>query len=125
MRELLKSVRTGTVAGIASMLFLCALMAVLQQFIDINERLLGVVSVMIVSVSSYVSAYTSTQLCRTKGLIQGILCATTLYILLFAITLFRGEISVETFSPSKLIFCLIFGVVGGVKGINTKKTDRY
>ena len=54
---------------------------------------------------------------RRRGLIDGIICGSILYILIFTV----GIISGETTDIKKLLLLLVAGAVGGVSGVNSKR----
>ena len=123
MPEILKSVQKGILSGFGMLLCLCLLISILQLMTDLSDGLMTAISAMILGISSFTAAYISTQLCRSKGLIQGILCGTTMFLTTLFISVITNSFTFSDLTVIKAIFCLIAGAVGGVKGINTKKTN--
>ena len=123
MPEILKSVQKGVASAAAILLGICLILSILQIFADISDGLLSAVSVLVLGISSYSAAYISTQICRSKGLLQGILCGVTVFLLTLLVSLLAHEFSFTDLTVVKAIACLIAGVVGGIMGVNTKKTN--
>lgn len=123
MPKIIKSVQTGVAAAGVILIAICLILSVIQLFTDISNSMLTYISVAVLGTVSFSAAYISTQLCRSKGLLQGILCGAVV----FGLTLFASavahEFSFTDLTMIKAAVCLISGTVGGIKGINTRKTN--
>lgn len=119
-----KSLISGLIfAGIT--LLLCAIAAgAAAMFFDIPDAVLDAAAVIIIGAAAYFAAYRSTQINRSKGIKQGFLCGVSLFLLLFILSLMFSVCHFSELMAVKAAVCLIFGIVGGVIGINTKKTKR-
>ena len=117
-----KAVRIGLLGGLGVFSAACIGVSLLQQFTDISDPVMSFFGIFILGLSSFFSAYFSTQLCRTKGLIQGLICGFAVFMILcvFSIIFSSPELSFDILK--KALAIIICGSVGGIKGINTKKT---
>lgn len=122
MSEMLKSVLRGLAVGVGFTVIICFVIGAAELFVDIPEDILGLISVLILALAAYTASYTSTQLYRSKGLVQGIICGSGLFLLTFALSAVCGQLVFSEVIVVKLIACIAMGAFGGVKGINTKKT---
>lgn len=124
MREFLNSVIKGTVKSFAVTGIILAIISILMIYIDISDNSLQIISIIILSICCYLSAYFSTQIKRTKGLVQGITCAILIFGVFLILSLIINGFSFSEMLIRKLIVCFVFGIIGGIIGINTKKTNK-
>lgn len=117
-----KAIRSGLLAGAAAMFLMCLVAAVIQLFSDISDSTAQFVSIAIIALSVYFSAYFSTQLKRSKGLLQGLICGIAAFLILLIVSVLSGNLSFGDMALKKAAVCIISGAVGGIRGINTKKT---
>ena len=125
MRDFIKCTLVGMIQALIYLFLLCAVISALMLFVDIPEDILSKLSVVLISFLSYASAYFSTQIKRTKGLSQGLLCGSTAFVFIFILGLISKNISLSELMPTKMLACVVCGIIGGIKGINTKHTKRY
>ena len=123
MPMILKSVQKGVVAGAAILFICCLIIGLIQLFFDLSDTLMNAASVLILGISAYSSAYFSTQLCRSKGMLQGVLCGAIIFAVTLVISMITHSFTFSDLTVIKALFCLILGAVGGIKGVNTKKTN--
>ena len=123
MPEILKSVHKGVAAAAVMLMAICLILSILQLFADISDGILSFISVAVLGTVSYTAAYISTQLCRTKGLLQGVLCGTSVFSVALLASVLTHEFSFTDMTAVKAVVCLIAGIAGGIKGVNTKKTN--
>lgn len=124
MSGLGKSVLKGLACSLGVILLICTVIGFAELFADISEEILDIASVAILSVAAFAAGYAATQLHRSKGMVQGILCGVGLFMLALLLSLVSSEFEFRDIAVVKAIFCLLFGMVGGVKGVNTKKTGE-
>ncbi len=121
MKNFNRGLRCGLLSGTLCALLLCVLTAVLQLFFDLSDGALSFIAIAILCISSFCAAYFSTQLCRSHGLWQGALCGLLVFGGVFFLSLLFGS-RPSYISLERVLFCLVFGTVGGIRGVNTKKT---
>lgn len=123
MPEIIKSVQKGVAAAGVILVAICLIFSIIQLFADVSDSLLTFISTAVLGAVSFSAAYISTQLCRSKGLFQGMLCGALVFALTLLASVMTREFSFTDLTVIKAIVCLIAGAVGGIKGINTKKTN--
>ena len=90
-------------------------------FLELNELTVLLISYLIISVKAYSFAYIQTQIKREFGYLIGLKCGILSYISYFIIAIllnlkFSGNLII------KLVICIVFGVLGGIIGVNSNKT---
>lgn len=123
MPEIIKSVQKGVAAAGVILVAICLIFSIIQLFADVSDSLLTFISTAVLGAVSFSAAYISTQLCRSKGLLQGLLCGALVFALTLLASVMTREFSFTDLTVIKAVVCLIAGAVGGIKGINTKKTN--
>ena len=114
-------IRQGMTAGTLVLAAAIVLISLVAAFADIPKNIIDAAALLSVSLSAYVCAYVSTQTCRHKGLLQGVICS-GIYCAAMIVGCVVSNGYVSGFCMLKAVFCIIFGAVGAIKGINTKKT---
>lgn len=99
------------------------LVTALMLIIDISGAILSIISLLLIAFNCYLSAYISTQHDRNNGILQGLKCGAINYLFIVTLSLLIGNFSFTEMLPIKLCLCIFFGVLGGVVGVNTKKTN--
>lgn len=120
-KELLTALRHGAVLGILSSLAISIALSVFMTLIDIPKILLCTVCTVMLSCSSYICAHRSTQICRHRGLVQGLITGAGIALpILIISTISLGYIS--DYCLVKISACMAAGILGGIQGVNTKQT---
>lgn len=120
--SLFKSVLTGIGISLLSVVIFCAALGTVMLFFTVSDSMLSAVSLAVIGISAYVGGYFSTQKFRSMGLIQGVLCGAGLFLAIFLLSAAFDLFSFEDMTLIKAAVSAVCGVVGGVKGVNTKKT---
>ena len=68
-------IRRGMTAGTLVLAAAIVLISLVAAFADIPKNIIDAAALLSVSLSAYVCAYVSTQTCRHKGLLQGVICS--------------------------------------------------
>lgn len=89
--------------------------------LDINDELLKIFIIIVFAVISYTSSYISTQIYREKGALQGFVLGVAISFVLILTTLFISK-QITEFSIYKSAFSITSSMLGGVVGVNTRKT---
>lgn len=92
-------------------------------WVDIPDGLLTLIAVLIIVFNCYLSAYISTQHDRNNGIVQGLKCGIINFIMILLVSLILGNFSFSNTFALKLILCIFSGAIGGIVGVNTKKTN--
>ncbi|MBQ8623482.1 MAG: TIGR04086 family membrane protein [Oscillospiraceae bacterium] len=125
MYELKTSLIKGVVKATAFTLIACVMISTLMLFIDLSDELLTYISFILLAGMCFMSAYFSTQLKRTQGLMQGLLCGLIVFVSISFLSVLTGNFSLSALIIIKLFVCIAFGALGGIKGINTKHTKVH
>lgn len=120
-KDLLLALIKGTAKGLIGSGLLLGAAAVLITYVSVEETVVGGISIIALAILCYVSAHSSSQIYRKNGLLQGIICSAFVMIPMAVFsTIFNGYLS--DYCIVKLIVAAVSGLIGGVSGINTKKT---
>ena len=93
----------------------------LVLFLDFSDTLLKLLSVVEIIVLSYLSSYSATQKYREKGALQGLAIGFAISVFLLITTLIINK-GISDFCITKLFSCIISSLLGGIIGVNTRKT---
>ncbi len=119
--------KKGIVAGILSLIvfiaFFTLLFGTVMTLTDISDEIVRIVGTLILSTGCFLASYVSTQIIRNNGLLQGLMISgmVSAFLLIICIILNKA-ITIACFE--KIVCCALFSVIGGIKGINTKKTNE-
>lgn len=104
--------------GIISALIVTALIALFSFLFISDMRAIRFISLIPLFAGAFSGAFFCGKHRRRKGLIEGIICGTLLYIVLLVF----GIIFIGNFTGSKkLLLLVISGAIGGVIGVNSKR----
>lgn len=116
-----KSLKIGiTNAGII-LCILIPIFSVTVLLFDFNDILLKSLTIFGINTIGYLSSYSATQKYREKGAIQGIAIGLAISLILLITTLILNK-GISEFYVTKLIYCIISSLLGGIVGVNTRKT---
>lgn len=107
------SVGFGVICG----LVVCAALSAVSYFVFNGMIFSKIFDILSLAVSAYSSGYVCGRYRRHRGLIDGALCGTIIYIILVAISVAFGGFT----NPLKLLLLAVTGAVGGVAGVNSKR----
>lgn len=119
--------KKGIIAGFLSLLiFVIAstlLFGTVMTLFDIADEIVSIAGTLILSIGCYLASYVSTQIVRNKGLLQGLIVAGIVSAMLLIVCLIVNR--ALTFACfEKNVSCTLFSIIGGIKGINTRKTGK-
>lgn len=115
---IIKPIVIGFLVGAFSAFFVLIIAAFLMTLKDVPEWSLGVISTVATSIGSLVAGYFCAYIYKKQGLAVGALMGTVIFMLLYIIGILSGA---APFTLGKLAMFssdLIFGVLGGIIGIN-------
>ena len=118
-----KGLAMGFISLLVFVIVSTILSGVVMILVDVPDEIVNIAGILILSVGCYSATYTSTQLVRNNGLMQGIMFSGFVSTVLFiACLIVNHTLTVGCFE--KIVCCTLFSIIGGIKGINTKKTDE-
>ncbi len=121
--ELLPAIKHGAAAGGLMVLIICIILSVVLTLTDIPDIIISGAVVVMLSAFCYICAYRSTQICRRGGIKQGAISGGIAALPILVISSIScGYVS--DYCLVKISACLIFGIIGGIRGINTKRTKE-
>ena len=119
--DLIHALKHGAAAGGLAMLAICIVLSIIMTFANIPDSIICGSAVIMLGAFSYICAYRSTQICRRGGIKQGVISGAIAALPIFIISSIScGYVS--DYCLVKISACLIFGIIGGIRGINTKRT---
>ncbi|MDE6502600.1 MAG: TIGR04086 family membrane protein [Ruminococcus sp.] len=130
MRRHRKSVWTNSItsmtiavfSGIILIFFISLLLSAVMYYILGDMRVSKVFSIIAMVIGTYVSTYFCGKFRRKRGLAEGILCGTIIYIIIMILGfVFVGEFN----GIKKLLLLTVSGAVGGVNGVNSKRPKNF
>lgn len=119
--------KKGIVAGILSfMAFITSftlLFGTVMTLADMSDEIVHIAGTLILSTGCFMASYVSTQIVRKNGLLQSLMISGMVSAFLLIICIISNKaITVACFE--KILCCALLSIIGGIKGINTKKTDE-
>lgn len=117
----IKTIVIGVLTSIAIMLaMMCAICGVMLFVSSIPYRLLPYILLIADAVGVFCGGYLAAAMNKCRGLILGLIIGFLVFIIMFAAGLSSGE-SVGLITFLRLAAVLVFGMFGGVKGVNKKE----
>ena len=114
--------RTGLAIFIGATILSSLLISIAMCIADLPS---GVITVMItasLATACFLGGYSSSRICRHHGLIQGLICGGVPAAVIFTVSVIYNGYFTD-FCLVKVIACVLFGAVGGIKGVNTRLTN--
>jgi len=119
--------KKGVIAGLLSLLgFVVAstmLFGTIMTLTDISDEIVIIAGTLILSVGCFIASYVSTQIIRNNGLLQGFIISGIVSSLLLVFCLVVNRALTMT-CFEKMVCCTLLSMIGGIKGINTRKTGK-
>ena len=120
--KMAKALGIGTAAALVLIvLLLCAVAGVLKMTPSIPTGALPYMMMAVTAVGTLLGGYITAAIAGSKGLVMGLCCGLTVFLLLLIIGMSKGtgDIGALTFVRSGV--CALCGVLGGIKGVNRRE----
>ncbi|MCD7771700.1 MAG: TIGR04086 family membrane protein [Oscillospiraceae bacterium] len=114
-----KGIITGFISLTAFIIVSILLFGTIMTLIDVPDEIVNIAGTLILSTGCFIASYTSTQIVRNNGLLQGLIVGGIISTLLLIIGLIANK-TLTIFCFEKIISCTLLSVIGSIKGINTK-----
>ncbi|MCD7846815.1 MAG: TIGR04086 family membrane protein [Oscillospiraceae bacterium] len=119
--------KKGVIAGLLSLLGFVVtstiLFGTIMTLTDISDEIVRIAGTLILSVGCFIASYVSTQIIRNNGILQGlIICGIVSSVLLVISLIVNSTLTITCFE--KIVCCTLLSMIGGIKGINTRKTGK-
>ena len=119
-----KLIMIGSAISIAVVLLLtCLICGVLLLTTGVQSELLPYIMLIADAVGSFIGAYCCAALNKSYGLVSGFLCGFIVFVLFFAVGVSTGD-SISLLTLYRLLALTVFGMLGGIKGVNKKERVR-
>ena len=122
-RSLIYALALGV--GIFSSLIMIAFLAIITIFLDLGEASSGVFATISIAFGCFIAAFLSSKKLRKGGIVNGIICAITTFLLLFFVALIvdKGGVTFSTFF--NFITAFLSGLIGGIMGVGQKRYSAF
>lgn len=115
----LKPICLGLLSGIASLIIMLSLSAFLfVQSGGVPNFVLGPLSLIIISLSTFLSGYVSGHISENKGIIYGAICGIIIFSLMFLFGIITNNSTITLNLFFKGILIMLFSISGGILGVN-------
>lgn len=91
--------------------------------IDLPKQTLAFLSTISLCVGAYAGGFSSGTKNRKNGLLMGLLTGGVMFLVIFVLSLIFAKTAVTLSGFSKLFWAIIFGSVGGIVGVNSKRQN--
>lgn len=120
----IKLILLGIIVSIAvTLLLMCCICLIMTFSSVIPYQLLPYVLLIADAGGAFCGAYLCASLNKSKGLILGLVCGFIMFIIFFIAGLSTGG-SVSLVTLLRFIVLLVFGALGGIRGVNKKERIR-
>lgn len=111
-------------AGVAVTVLLIAVFSLFMSSFDIDESVENIAAFFSICSGSFTSGFILARIRRKSGLIAGLLCGVAVYSVVFFTSVFFFGFIASIGMLGRFLIIIIFGALGGVIGVNTKKFKR-
>lgn len=121
----IKSIIIGTfitIACIAAMLCICC--AIFLTSSKIPYEFIDYIMLVIYAVSIFIGSYFAARINKSRGLVLGITLSLLMFAALLISSFSTGNANLCMMTVYKLAVFIIFGILGGIKGVNRKEKVR-
>ncbi len=117
----IKALIFGTIAGCLCLtVLLCIGSAALLILGTLPHAYLSIISIMLCSVSTFISGFVSASITKQKGIVLGSSAALIIFVIVLLAGFIWGDGNFTYLTIIKLVLFLILGALGGIKAVNKK-----
>lgn len=121
--KLISLAAKATLIGICVIAVLLGLLSLLINAKDISTSVVDMTTGLILVAGCWISGYWAAGKKREDGMITGLICGLCIYILLLCASLMYNP-AVTALAIIKLAICALSGAIGGIMGVNVRKTRK-
>lgn len=115
----LKPILLGVLVGlICALVFLIIFSFVILKSGQTSNEILDIISLVILSLSTFSSGYISGKISKSKGILYGLFCSLILFMFIVIGAIIVGNYDLSLTVVLKFIISVLFGCAGGVLGVN-------
>lgn len=120
-----KSVLFGAVFGVAVAFLLLALCAYLMLICAMSPDRAGMISKIVLFIGAFAAGIFAGRGNKSGGWLIGLLTGLLYVLILLSVGILESEVNILSFSAIPVIItCCIVGLIGGIFGINLKKSNK-
>lgn len=118
----IKGLVIGLIVGELSLIILLSLTAIIMSNTGIlNNTVLNVLLTIICSICAFVTGFICSKISPIKGLINGLSSGFAFFLIIFSVGMINVDSNISIFTFLKFLVSVIFGILGGIIGINKKE----
>lgn len=119
-----KLILIGVATGFTIMLLsTCAICGVMLFMSSVPYQLLPYLMLIADAFGVFVGGYIAAAMHKSRGLILGLIVGVLMFVVIFAVGLSSGE-PVGMITLLRLAVLIVFGMLGGIKGVNKREKIR-
>ena len=120
--ENILTILKGTMISIILTLILLFIFATILTYTTVGENTIPAVIIVITAISLLIGSSIVGRKARKNGLLNGAIIGIIYLLLIYCISsILGGDFSVNLQSIIMIIVGMVFGILGGIVGVNTKK----
>lgn len=123
-KEIAKYTAVSIGIGLLATLLLLLIMSALIIVLNISFSLYPIFAVSCLVVGAVICGFCNARLNENNGLIFGLLSSAVMYFIILIVTVILGFNSIGTQLFIKFIIVLLSGAIGGIIGVNNKKSKQ-
>ncbi len=121
--KLISLAAKATLIGVCVIVILLGLLSLLINAKDISISAVDMATGLVLVAGCWVAGYWAAGKRREDGMITGVICGLCIYILLLCVSLMYDP-AVTALAIIKLAICTLSGAIGGIMGVNVRKTRK-
>lgn len=95
--------------------------SIIVSKIDVPKGTLAVFSTVSLCVGAYFGGFSCAKKQRKNGLIMGLITGAVMFFVIFISSIIFSKTALSISGFSKLLWAVIFGAIGGIVGVNSKR----
>ena len=120
--ESIMTIFKGTMVSIGVTLVLLLIFATILTYTNIAESTIPAVIIVITAISLLIGSTIASRSMRKNGLLNGAMIGTIYLLIIYIISsIIGGSFAINLKSIIMIIAGMLFGIIGGIVGVNTKK----
>ncbi len=119
-----KCIILGTAIGLITSFVFILLMAILFTSLDLAIELAHPMSSIACGMGAFIGGFTTSKLCKSKGLINGSLTGAFIFLFLMLLSLIISDGSVTIMTLIRFIIIICASSIGGILGLNALVKKR-
>ena len=123
--DYIKPILTGSIVSILSTAVLLFIFSIVMTKVDIPFSLVSPISIILLGFSTFLGSFIGAKSFGKKGFFIGLCVSLTVFLTLLLLNLSMEPQGLGSIAAVKAVTTVITGVVGGVLGVNKRKTANF